>query len=178
MLLKQGLFTIYEVTEQEKAEEERNRLLETSLQKLQIFKDKSKKFSALLKPFRRIGFREIRKQGELMKFKDGLEELDYLLSRALRRKALVKISEFDNIAYLRRKMQEQDFEAYSHKKKEQRMEHSQGSIPRVTVFTQSRAPEQSASPSRVRVQRISVAQREDEMLRRSPVQAFSHHTIV
>ena len=55
-----------------------------------------------------------------MKLKEGLEDIDYVFKRALRRKAFACIGKFDSIAYLRRKMHEQEFEAFSHKKQQQK----------------------------------------------------------
>jgi hypothetical protein len=106
LLLKKGLHTVQHVIEEEKTREDNARLLVESICKLLAHKNKKIKVKAILRPFKRKGFECIVDRMNLSKKKEGLEDLDYTLEIAYKRKGFAHIFGFDCIGYLKRQMYE------------------------------------------------------------------------
>lgn len=104
LLLKKGLHTIVEVVEDEKTQEENTRLLIESLTKLLKHTGLKKKVKAILRPFKREGFEAMKERRILSIKKDGLEELDYTIELAQKRKAFRNMLGFDSLGYRKRQM--------------------------------------------------------------------------
>lgn len=120
-----------------------------SLNKLLKHSAKKKRVKAILRPFERLGFQALKARRILSIKKDGFEELDYTLEKAIKRKALTNMFNFDSLGYRKRLMHEQNMEAMSFRNSLHTVTHH---IPQVKVTTSLRPNRNvSVSPSKIRL---------------------------